>query len=61
MRRFRKIFERLDARNAEMMKASEELHPYISICANIQTLDEGNRPPLDAPEARGYSMIWRLE
>jgi hypothetical protein len=36
MRRFGKIFEELDARNTEMMmKTSEELHPYISVYANI--------------------------
>jgi hypothetical protein len=36
VRRFGKMFEELDARNAEMMmKTSEELHPYISVCANI--------------------------
>jgi hypothetical protein len=33
-----------------MMKTSEKLHPYISVCANIQTLDEGSRSPLDALE-----------
>jgi hypothetical protein len=44
-----------------MVKMSKELHPYISICANIQTLDEGSQSPLDALEARGYRMIWRLE
>jgi hypothetical protein len=43
VRRFGKIFEKLDSRNAEMMmKTSEELHPYIPFCANIQTPDEGS-------------------
>ncbi len=44
-----------------MVKTSEELHPYIFVCANIQTLDKGSRSPLDALEARGYRMIWRLK
>ena len=54
------MLEELDAGEYEgrrMVKTSEELHPYISVCAN----DKGSRSPLDALEARGYSIIWRLE
>jgi hypothetical protein len=37
------MIKELDAvQRAMMMKTSEELHPYISVCANIQTPDEGS-------------------
>ncbi len=57
------MFEELDARNAEMMmKTSEELHPYIFVCANIQTHGEGGRTILDSLVDHGYSMMrWRFE
>jgi hypothetical protein len=35
---------------------------YISVCANIQTPDEGSRSPLDVPVARSCStMRWYLD
>jgi len=44
------------------MKTSEELHHYISVCANIQTPDKGSRLPSDALAAHGCSMVcWRLD
>jgi hypothetical protein len=61
VRTFREMLEELEYEGRRMVKTSEELHPYISVCANIQTLDEGSRSPLDALEARGYRMIRRLE
>jgi hypothetical protein len=47
---YRKMLEELDAGEYEgrqMMKMSEELHSYISICASIQILDKGSQSPLD--------------
>ena len=50
----REMLEELDAGEYEgrrMVKTSKELHPYISVYASIQTLDEGCRSPLDALES----------
>ena len=47
VRRFGKMIKE----GRRMMKTSEELHPYIFVCASIQTLDEGCRSPLDALES----------
>jgi hypothetical protein len=33
----------LRTQRAMAMKTLEEFHPYVSVCANIQTSDEGNR------------------
>ncbi len=41
------------------MKTSEELHHYISVCANIQTPDKGSRLPSDTLAAH-YQMACRL-
>jgi hypothetical protein len=45
-----------------MMKTLEELHPYISVCANIRLPMKEARLPLDALVAYSYSMMrWRLD
>jgi len=47
---------------AMMMKTSEELHPYISVCANIRLPMKEAGLPLDALVAHGRSMMrWRLD
>jgi hypothetical protein len=49
---FREMLEELDAGEYKGDgEIAEELHLYISVCANIQTLDEGSRSPLDALES----------
>jgi hypothetical protein len=40
-----------------MMKTLEELHPYISVCANIRLPMKEARLPLDALVAYGYSIM----
>jgi hypothetical protein len=45
-----------------MMETSEELHPYISVCANIRLLMKEAGLPLDALVAHGRSMMrWSLD
>jgi hypothetical protein len=45
-----------------MIKTSEELHPYISVCANIRLLIKEAGLPLDTLAAHGRSMMrWRLD
>ncbi len=39
----------LRTQRAIVMKTLEELHPYISVCANIQTSDEGRWDILGCP------------
>jgi hypothetical protein len=44
------------------MKTSEELDPYISVCANIRLPMKEAGLPLDALAAHGRSMVcWRLD
>jgi hypothetical protein len=44
------------------MKTSEELHPYISVCANIRLPIKEAGLPLDALAAHGCSMMhWHLD
>jgi hypothetical protein len=57
------MIEELDAENIEvmMMKTSEELHYYISVCANIRLPMKEAGLPLDVLVAHGYNMMcWRL-
>jgi hypothetical protein len=52
----------LRAQRAIIMKTSKELHPYISVCANIRLLIKEAGLPLDALVAHGRSMMcWRLD
>jgi len=52
----------LRTQRAMMMKTSEELHPYISVCANIRLPMKEAGLPLDALAAHGRSMMrWRLD
>jgi hypothetical protein len=58
------MLEELDTREykeRQIVKTSEELHSYISVYTNIQTLDKGSRLPLDVLEACGYRIIRYLE
>ena len=58
------MIEELDAENTEHDddENSEELHPYISVCANIRLPMKEAGLPLDALVAHGCSMIrWRLD
>ena len=47
----------LRTQRAIIIKTSEELHPYISVCANIRLLIKEARLPLDALVAYSYSMM----
>ena len=45
-----------------MIKTSEELRPYISVCANIRLPMKEAGLPLDVLAAHGRSMMrWRLD
>jgi hypothetical protein len=57
------MIEELDAENTEamMMKTSEELHYYISVCANIRLPMKEAGLPLDVLVAYGCNMMrWCL-
>jgi hypothetical protein len=47
----------LRTQRAMMMKTSEELRPYISVCANIRLPMKEAGLPLDALVAHGRSMM----
>jgi hypothetical protein len=52
----------LRTQRAIMMKTLEELHLYISVCANIRLPIKEAGLPLDALVAYGSSMMrWRLD